>query len=125
MLLLGFAVKVAYAPNQMQVTRLDDYVKWTLYGVKPDTAKPPLKSLQIRPEDCLPNVSGSQPLGSQCGNEDEIRMTMYYYGSDYSNKDGGFSGHWPYVFPTAPLLCNGAKTRPCVLGRRDAGAATA
>ena len=45
---LGFAIKVAYAPTQHHVTRLDDYVKWTLYGVKPDTAKPPLKSLQIR-----------------------------------------------------------------------------
>ena len=31
---LGFAIKVAYAPTQFEVTRLDDYVKWTLYGTK-------------------------------------------------------------------------------------------
>ena len=101
---LGFAIKVAFAPNQMQVTRLDDYVKWTLYGVKPDTAKPPLKSLQIRPEDCKPNVSGSQ-----CGNEDGIRMTMYYYGSNFTNKDGGFSGHVAHTLTwvVRPMCCMG------------------
>ena len=32
---LGFAIKVAYAPDQFQVTRLDDYVKWTLYVGNP------------------------------------------------------------------------------------------
>ena len=52
---LGFAIKVAYAPTQFEVSRLDDYVKYTLFGIKtPETcpkcgAKPPYKSLQIRP----------------------------------------------------------------------------
>ena len=97
---LGFAIKVAYAPTQHQVTRLDDYVKWTLYGVKPDTAAPPLKSLQIRPEDCVPNVSGSM-----CGHEDGIRRTMYYYGSltpsAYNTSTGGSSGHFAYNYTEA------------------------
>jgi hypothetical protein len=31
----------------LQVTAKDDYIKWTLTGVKPDTAKPPLRSLQV------------------------------------------------------------------------------
>lgn len=93
---LGFAIKVAYAPSQFQLNRLDDYVKWTLYGIKTDTAKPPFKSLQIRPEDCL---SSQDPRpGSQCGNEDGIRMTMYYYGSDFNNSAGGSSGHFLYNY---------------------------
>lgn len=96
---LGFASKVAYAPDQFQVTRLDDYVKWTLYGIKTDTAKPPYKSLQIRPEDCY---NGTYH-GSMCGQEDGIRRTMYYYGpSAYSG--AGFSnnsGHWEYNYTEA------------------------
>ena len=76
--------QVAYAPTQHQVTRLDDYVKWTLYGVKPDTAKPPLKSLQIRPEDCVPNVSGSM-----CGQEDGIRRTMHVQRGVHLRLNGG------------------------------------
>merc|ERR1712166_996723 len=74
---LGFAIKVAYAPEQHEVDRLDEYVKWTLFGIKTDTAKPPYKSLQIRPEDV---ASGASPPGT----EDGIRMTMYYY-DDASN----------------------------------------
>ena len=27
--------------------QVDEFIRWTLYGVKPDTAKPPLKSLQV------------------------------------------------------------------------------
>jgi len=96
---LGFAIKVAYAPSQFQVTRLDDYVKWTLYGIKEDTAKPPFKSLQIRPEDCDPALGNQN--GSQCGNEDGIRMTMYYYGTAFNNSAGGDSGHWPYNYSEA------------------------
>lgn len=88
---LGFATKVAFAPNQHQIQRLDDYVKWTLYGVKPDVAKPPLKSLQIRPEDIASNASTDL---------DGIRMTMYYY------NDSGFpspstSGHFKYDYKEA------------------------
>ena len=43
---LGLATSQAYAPFQSAVTRLDEYVDHTLYGVKPDTARPPLKALQ-------------------------------------------------------------------------------
>ena len=66
---LGFAMKVGHAPVQQEVTRLDDYIKWTLFGVKTDTAKPPYKSLQIRPEDV---EAGADP-----STLDGIRMTMY------------------------------------------------
>ena len=75
------------------------------YGVKPDTAQPPLKSLQIRPEDCFPNVSGTVRAGSMCGHEDGIRRTMYYYGSltpsAYNTSTGGSSGHFAYNYSEA------------------------
>ena len=45
---LGFAMKVGHGlPLQSQVDLLDQYIKWTLYGVKNDTALPPLKSLVV------------------------------------------------------------------------------
>jgi hypothetical protein len=39
---------------------VDAYIQWTLYGVKPDVASPPLRSLQD------PETDG-------------VRMTMFYY----------------------------------------------
>jgi hypothetical protein len=86
---LGFATKVAFAPNQLEVSRVDDYIKYTLYGVKPDTAKPPLKSLQIRPEDL------EQGTGHDL---DGIRMTMFYYNQTISNST---SGHWNFNYTEA------------------------
>eukprot|EP01043_Picozoa_sp_COSAG02_P051438 COSAG02_NODE_5412_length_4349_cov_8.741176_5_plen_346_part_00 len=103
---LGFAIKVAYAPTQFEVDRLDSYVTFTLYGVKtPENcpqchAKPPYKSLQIRPEDCIPALGKRN--GSQCGNEDNIRMTMYYYDTD--DKAYNWSGHWPYDYKEADKI---------------------
>jgi hypothetical protein len=85
---LGFAMKVGHSPVQHEVTRLDDYIKWTLYGVKPDTAKPPLKSLQIRYDD--PTDPGGE-------NADGIRMTMYYY-SDSGHPSANWSGHFEYDY---------------------------
>ena len=55
---------VRAAPTQHQVARLDEYVQWTLYGTKPDTAAAPLRSLQIRE--------------GEGGAEDGVRMTMFY-----------------------------------------------
>lgn len=104
---LGFAIKVAYAPTQFEVDRLDDYVKWTLFGIKtPENcptchAKPPYKSLQIRPEDCDPALGKTE--GSQCGNEDGIRMTMYYYYS-YTVRNYSWSGHFPYDYKEADKI---------------------
>jgi len=103
---LGFAIKVAYAPTQFEVKRLDDYVKWTLFGVKtPENcpkcgAKPPYKSLQIRPEDCDPALGKLD--GSQCGSEDGIRMTMYYY--DTGDTAYNWSGHFPYNYSEADKI---------------------
>lgn len=57
---LGFATSQAFAPVQEAVERIDEYIEWTLYGIKNDTAKPPFKSLQL-PE---PNNG--------------IRMTLFY-----------------------------------------------
>jgi len=48
---LGFAAKQTHAPDALGLQRLDDYVFWTLYGVKTDTATPPLFSLQDRQTD--------------------------------------------------------------------------
>jgi hypothetical protein len=98
---LGFAIKTAYSPNQFHVSRLDDYVRWTLFGVKTDTAKFPYKSLQIRPEDCVRFPNGSEVQGSQCGHEDGIRMTLYYYGANFTNPHGGYSGHFNYNYSGA------------------------
>eukprot|EP00873_Tetraselmis_striata_P027364 jgi/Tetstr1/447628/TSEL_034988.t1 len=57
---LGFATKVNFAPVQAEVARVDEYIRWTLYGTKPGVAQPPLLSLQD------PDTDG-------------IRMTMFYY----------------------------------------------
>ena len=43
---LGMAAKLAAAPHAAQLALLDEYVNATLLGVKPDTATPPLFSLQ-------------------------------------------------------------------------------
>jgi len=57
---LAHAMKVAWAPVQDEVARKDEYIQSTLFGVKPATAKGPLRSLQ------LPDTY-------------EVRMTVYYY----------------------------------------------
>ena len=38
---------MTYAPTQREMATLDQFIAFTLFGVKPDTAKPPLKSLQV------------------------------------------------------------------------------
>jgi len=81
---LGFASKVRAAPVAHEVSRVDEYIQWTLYGVKPDTAKPPLKSLQIREDEV--------------GNVDGIRMTMFYYDTDLNNYS---SGHFNWTYTEA------------------------
>lgn len=43
---LGMAAKLAAAPHAAQLALLDEYVAVTLLGTKPDTAEPPLFSLQ-------------------------------------------------------------------------------
>ena len=48
------------------------YIRWTLYGVKPDTASPPLKSLQIREEEVAAGEADAESV-------DGVRMTMFYY----------------------------------------------
>lgn len=78
---LAHAIKIAYAPSQSEVTAKDDYITFTLVGVKPDVAKPPLRSLQ-------------DPDSFQ------VRMTVYYYCDKVpqcSNATG--SGEFPYYFP--------------------------
>ena len=50
---LGYSMSIGHGgvPNATQVSRLGQFIHSTLYGVKPDTAKPPLKSLQVRHDD--------------------------------------------------------------------------
>ena len=62
---LGFATSQAFAPMQEAVGRVDEYIEWTLYGIKNDTAKPPFKSLQLPEPD------------------NGIRMTLFYYNQSY------------------------------------------
>ena len=47
------------------MARIDEYIAYTLYGIKNDTAKPPFKSLQ--------KTDGSNG----------VRMTLYYYNQTY------------------------------------------
>ena len=84
---LCLASKARAAPTAKAVGRVDEYIQWTLYGVKPDTAKPPLKSLQIREEEG--------------GAVDGVRMTMFYYDDDLGNSS---SGHfeWNYTEASPP-----------------------
>ena len=79
---LGFASKVHAAPRPDEVAHLDDYIKYTLYGIKTDTAKPPFKSLQVGGDPnyaCNHNPAPGK-IDTSC---DGIRMTMYYYGQTY------------------------------------------
>lgn len=46
---LGFASKVRAMPTAHEAARVDEYIQWTLYGVKPDTAKPPLRTQPTLP----------------------------------------------------------------------------
>jgi hypothetical protein len=80
---LGLASKVRAMPNAHEVSRIDDYIEFTLYGVKPDTAKPPLKSLQIREEEVGLDIDG-------------VRMTMFYYDKDLNNYSSGHF-NWSYT----------------------------
>ena len=77
-------VKVRAKPTQHHADRVDEYIQWTLYGIKPDTAKPPFKSLQIRE--------------GEGGNENGIRMTMFYYADDLNNHS---SGHFDWGYTEA------------------------
>lgn len=70
--------KIAWAPVQSEVTAKDDYIKWTLIGVKPDVAKAPLRSLQ-------------DPKTWQ------VRMTTYYYCKTVGNCTKTDEG-WAYDY---------------------------
>jgi hypothetical protein len=76
---LAAAMKVAWAPTQDEVTAKDDYVKWTLFGTKPATAKGPLRSLQE------PDTWG-------------VRMTMYYYCATPGTCDGSTGEDFRYNY---------------------------
>jgi len=69
---LCLAAKVRAAPTAHEASRVDEYIRWTLYGVKPDTASPPLKSLQIREEEVAAGEADAESV-------DGVRMTMFYY----------------------------------------------
>ena len=76
---LAHAMKVAWAPAQDEVALKDDYIQYTLYGVKPATAKGPLRSLQ------LPDSY-------------QVRMTMYYYCATPGTCTDSGEG-FPYAYP--------------------------
>ncbi|XP_065177352.1 uncharacterized protein LOC135808135 [Sycon ciliatum] len=87
---LGMASKVRASPDQFEVSRIDEYIQWTLYGYKPDTAKAPYKSLQIQ--------EGDESVDNNTWNG--IRMTMFYY-SDAGSPSNTSSGHFPYKYTEA------------------------
>ena len=100
--------------------QVDEFIRWTLYGVKPDTAKPPLKSLQVGGDPATgcqndtSNASWKPPPHIDC---DGVRMTMYYYGREcdlhtYCKKynctlpPDNTSGYWPWNY-TEVVKCSG------------------
>ena len=116
---LGLATIVAFKPGIIEVSRVDDFIKYTLYGTKKglkectcfdhlslrqmpcDCAKPPYKSLQIRPQDLEDGVSNDL---------DGIRMTLYYYyylpndpgnSSSPTHVSRNSSGHFSYYYVEA------------------------
>ena len=90
---LGFVTKVRAAPTAHEASRVDEYIEWTLYGIKPDTAKPPLKSLQIREDEV-----GVNEVGVNAESVDGIRMTMFYYAKDLNNHS---SAHFDWNYTEA------------------------
>ena len=87
---LGFASKVRAMPTAHEASRIDEYIQYTLYGIKTDTAKPPYKSLQIRDDE--------GPNGTVPHNVDGVRMTMFYYDKDLNNHT---SGHFEWDYSEA------------------------
>ena len=81
---LSLASKVRAAPTQDEVSRVDEYIQYTLYGVKFDSAKPPFRSLQITEDQA--RADASLPV-------DGVRMTMYYYSEELSNTTSGHFLH--------------------------------
>lgn len=98
---LGSASRLKASPNQELESRVDDYIKWTLYGIKPDTAKPPLRALQVlepngTDHDGNPLPESAYTSGNGKVDTDGIRMTMYYYGADLGKTNT--SGHFEYDY---------------------------
>jgi hypothetical protein len=101
---LGSASRLKASPNQELSSRVDDYIHWTLYGIKPDTAKPPLRALQILDPNGTDHDGNPLPESAYTSapgklDTDGIRMTMYYYGADLGKTPD--SGHFPYNFKEA------------------------
>ena len=88
---LCLASKVRAAPTQHEVSRIDEYIEFTLYGIKTDTALPPYKSLQIREEEVEFGLANPDDV-------DGIRMTMFYYADDLNNNN---SGHFDWNYTEA------------------------
>lgn len=103
---LCLASKVHASPRQDEVTQVDDFIKWTLYGIKTDTAQPPFKSLQVGGNPATGCQGETPPKGVDC---DGVRMTMYYYAREcdlhtYCKKynctlpPNSTSGYWPWNY---------------------------
>jgi len=88
---LALASKVRASPTAHEASRIDEYIRWTLYGVKNDTAKAPLKSLQIREDEVSAGEVDAEAV-------DGVRMTMFYYSEDLSNSS---SGHFAWNYTEA------------------------
>lgn len=73
---LCLASKTHAAPRQDEVSRVDEFIEYTLYGIKSDTAKWPFKSLQVGGDPATGCQGETPPSHVDC---EGIRMTMYYY----------------------------------------------
>lgn len=111
---LCLASKVHAMPTQDHVTQVDEFIRWTLYGIKNDTAKPPFKSLQVGGDPATGCHNATNPAHVDC---DGVRMTMYYYAREcdlhtYCKKYNctlpprNTSGYWPWNY-TEVDKCSG------------------
>lgn len=91
---LGLASKVRACPVPDEVVQIDEFIKWTLYGIKQDTASPPYRALQVGGDPDFPCNRNPDPndIDTSC---DGIRMTMFYYSQNLSNAT---SGNFPWNY---------------------------
>ena len=132
---LCLASKVHAAPHrQDEVARVDEYIQYTLYGVKPDTASPPFKSLQVGGDPATGcQDPGGAPPHVDC---DGIRMTMYYYAREcdlhtYCAKYNctlpprNTSGYWPWNYTEVDKCSGLSPVHPWCMDERMANATCA
>ena len=127
---LCLASKTHAAPRQDQVKQIDDFIEFTLYGIKNDTAQWPFKSLQVGGDPATGCHNETPPAHVDC---DGIRMTMYYYAREcdlhtYCPKynctlpPDNTSGYWPWNYTEVDKCSGLSPVHPWCMDERMANA---